>query len=238
MSLRIGLVTRMNLAEVIRTSIKSKIVNRFIILLIISSILIGNTAYEAGNITGASLGISAIINYESINYIPVFIGLIAFVILYQGDYKILEKSTIAGEPIGSVKVKYVCNLKPFKVEGDILPKLIDEIPILTVAACFCSGVSEIKDAKELRVKETDRLKVMATQLKKFGANIIEKEDGLIINGDSKFHSAEVDTEPDHRVSMSLAIASLLAKGSSKIARAEASRVSYPNFWDDLEKLIN
>ena len=95
MSLRIGLVTRMNLAEVIRTSIKSKILNRFIVLLIISSILIGNTAYEAGNITGASLGISAIINYESINYIPVFIGLIAFVILYQGDYKILEKSLVS-----------------------------------------------------------------------------------------------------------------------------------------------
>ena len=95
MSLRIGLVTRMNLAEVIRTSIKSKILNRFIILLIISSILIGNTAYEAGNITGASLGISAIINYESINYIPVFIGLIAFVILIQGDYKILEKSLVS-----------------------------------------------------------------------------------------------------------------------------------------------
>ena len=153
-------------------------------------------------------------------------------------YKISDKSTIAGEPIGSINVKYASNLKPFKVEVDILPKLIDEIPILTVAACFCNGVSEIKDAKELRVKETDRLKVMATQLKKFGANIIEKEDGLIINGDSKFHSAEVDSETDHRVSMSLAIASLLAKGSSKIARAEASRVSYPTFWDDLEKLIN
>ncbi len=95
MSLRIGLVTRMNLAEVIRNYIKSKILNRFIVLLIISSILIGNTAYEAGNITGASLGISAIINYESINYIPVFIGLIAFVILYQGDYKILERSLVS-----------------------------------------------------------------------------------------------------------------------------------------------
>jgi len=95
MSLRIGLVTRMNLAEVIRTSIKSIFLNRLIILLIISSIIIGNTAYEAGNITGASLGISAIINYESINYIPVFIGLIAFVILYQGDYKILERSLVS-----------------------------------------------------------------------------------------------------------------------------------------------
>ena len=129
-------------------------------------------------------------------------------------------------------------MKPFKIEGDILPKLIDEIPILTVAACFCNGVSEIKDAKELRVKETDRLKVMARQLNKFGAHILEKEDGLIITGQSNFHSAEVDSETDHRVSMSLAIASLLAKGSSKIARADASKVSYPTFWDDLEKLTN
>ena len=101
------------------------------------------------------------------------------------------------------KYKYVSNLKPFKIEGERLPKLIDEIPILTVAACFCNGVSEIKDAKELRVKETDRLKVMTRQLKKFGANILENEDGLIINGGSKFNSAEVDSETDHRVSMSL-----------------------------------
>ena len=154
------------------------------------------------------------------------------------NYKILEKSTFAGEPIGSINVKYSNNLSPFKIEGDILPKLIDEIPILTVAACFCNGISEIKDAKELRVKETDRLKVMARQLKKFGAKIIEKEDGLIITGESTFHSAEVDSETDHRVSMSLVVASLLARGSSKISRAEAFKVSYPTFWDDLKKLIN
>ena len=153
-------------------------------------------------------------------------------------FKIVEKTIIAGEPIGSINVKFTNNLRPFKIKGDILPKLIDEIPILTVAACFCNGVSEISDAKELRVKETDRLKVMSRQLKKFGANILEKEDGLIITGDSKFHSAEVDSETDHRVSMSLAVASLLAKGSSNIARSDASKVSYPNFWVDLEKLIN
>jgi 3-phosphoshikimate 1-carboxyvinyltransferase len=107
-----------------------------------------------------------------------------------------------------------------------------------VAACFCNGVSEIKDAQELRVKETDRLKVMARQLQKFGAEIIEKEDGLIINGQSKFHPAEVDSETDHRVAMSLAIASLLAKGTSKIIRADAASVSYPTFWEELAKLTN
>ena len=154
------------------------------------------------------------------------------------DYEIVEKSVIAGEPIGSIKVKTANNLRSFTIEGDILPKLIDEIPILTVAACFCPGVSEIKDAKELRVKETDRLKVMTRQLKKFGAKISEKEDGLIITGESKFNSAEVDSETDHRVAMSLAIASLLAKGVSKIYRADSSNVSYPTFWDDLAKLTN
>jgi len=154
------------------------------------------------------------------------------------NYKIVEKSIIAGEPIGSINIKYESNLKPFKIEGNILPKLIDEIPILSVAACFCNGVSKIKDANELRVKETDRLKVMARQLKKFGANILEKEDGLIITGESNFNSAEVDSETDHRVSMSLAIAALLAKGTTNIQRADYSKVSYPTFWDDLEKLIN
>ena len=94
MSLRIGLITKMNLAQVIRLNIKSKILNRFLLVLIISSILIGNAAYEAGNITGASLGISAILNTQTINYIPIFIGLIAFVILYQGDYKVLERSLV------------------------------------------------------------------------------------------------------------------------------------------------
>ncbi len=94
MSLRIGLITKMNLAQVIRINIKSKILNRFLLVLIISSILIGNAAYEAGNITGASLGISAILNTQTINYIPIFIGLIAFVILYQGDYKVLERSLV------------------------------------------------------------------------------------------------------------------------------------------------
>ena len=79
---------------------------------------------------------------------------------------------------------------------------------------------------------------MARQLQKFGAEIIEKEDGLIINGQSKFHSAEVDSETDHRIAMSLAIAALLAKGTSKIIRADAASVSYPTFWGELARLTN
>ena len=94
MALRIGLITNKGLAEVIRVSIKNKFINRLLILLILCSILIGNAAYEAGNITGASLGIIAIIGKETLNYIPLLIGFIAFIILYIGDYKVLERSLI------------------------------------------------------------------------------------------------------------------------------------------------
>jgi len=177
------------------------------------------------------------ITIKNVGLNPTRIGILKVMDSMGCNYKIDEKSTIAGEMIGNIQVSTALNLKPFIIEGDILPKLIDEIPILTVAACFCSGISQIKDASELRVKETDRLKVMARQLSKFGANIEENEDGLIIKGDSKFTAAEVDSETDHRVAMSLAVASLLAKGSSKIFRAEASNVSYPKFWDDLESLL-
>ena len=207
--------------------------------------LIGQNILIPGDISSAAfwmIAASIVPNSEillkNIGLNPTRTGILNVMDSMGCNYEIVEKSIIAGEPIGSINVKSATNLRPFTIEGDILPKLIDEIPILTVAACFCSGVSEIKDAQELRVKETDRLTVMAKQLRKFGAKISEKVDGLIITGESKFNSAEVDSETDHRVSMSLAIASLLAKGSSKISRANASNVSYPTFWDDLAKLTN
>ena len=153
------------------------------------------------------------------------------------DYEITDKRVMAGEPIGNIQVKTADRLKPFIIQGEILPRLIDEIPILSVAACFCEGTSEIKDAQELRVKETDRLEVMARQLRRFGAKIEEREEGLVINGNSEFIGTQVDSETDHRVSMSLAIASIMAKGSSKINRSEASNVSYPSFWEDLRILL-
>ena len=207
--------------------------------------LIGQRILIPGDISSASFWMIAAsivpnsnVLIKNVGLNPTRTGILNVMDLMGCDYEIFDKTTVAGEPIGSIKVKTANNLRSFTIEGDILPKLIDEIPILTVAACFCNGVSEIKDAQELRVKETDRLKVMARQLRKFGAEIIEKKDGLIISGQSKFHSAEVDSETDHRVSMSLAIASLLAKGISKIIRADASNVSYPAFWEDLKKLTN
>ena len=206
--------------------------------------LIGQEIVVPGDISSAAfwmIAASIIPNSEiSINNVglnPTRTGILEIMDTMRCDYEISGKRIIAGEPIGSITVRYKKDLEPFNIEGEILPKLIDEIPILTVAACFCNGVSEIKDAQELRVKETDRLKVIARQLKKFGAQIIEKENGLTIHGGSKFKAAEVDSETDHRISMSLAIASLLATGTSKIHRSESSQVSYPGFWSDLNNLL-
>ena len=135
LSLRVGLVTKMNVAEVISKSIKSIYLNKFLIVLIISSILIGNAAYEAGNITGASLGISGIINNATISYIPIFIGIVAFVILFQGNYKLIEKSLIFLVLTMSVSFLITAiitkpNLKSL-IEGMFIPSF-DENSILIV----------------------------------------------------------------------------------------------------------
>ncbi len=135
MSLRIGLITKMKLAEVIRINIKSKFLSRLFLILIISSILIGNAAYEAGNITGASLGISAILNTQNINYIPIFIGFIAFIILYQGDYKVLERSLVFLVLIMSISFFITAIItKPdinALINGVITPKIdLNNLPII------------------------------------------------------------------------------------------------------------
>ena len=207
--------------------------------------LIGQEILIPGDISSASFWMIAAsiipnsnITIKNVGLNPSRTGILDVMDIMGCNYEIQGERAIAGEPIGDIKISSSESLKPFIIEGDILPKLIDEIPILSVAACFCEGTSQIKDAGELRVKETDRLKVMARQLRKFGAKIEEKKDGLIITGGSKFIAAEVDSETDHRVAMSLAVASLLAKGSSIINRSEASNVSYPSFWNDLENLLN
>jgi 3-phosphoshikimate 1-carboxyvinyltransferase len=113
---------------------------------------------------------------------------------------------------------------------------VDEIPVLAVAACAAAGVSRIHGAQELRVKETDRLAVMARHLKAMGARVEEHPDGMTIEGGGPLHGAEVDSETDHRVAMSLAVASLVARGETRLHGAAAAAVSYPTFWRDLGRL--
>ena len=154
----------------------------------------------------------------------------------EADINFINKRDVAGEPVGDIEVFYKEKLKPFNLNEEIMPRLVDEIPILSVAACFCDGISKIKGASELRVKETDRLAVMARQLKRMGAKIDEHQDGLTIYGGNNLKGCELDSEDDHRIAMSLAIASIMANSNSTLRRSEAAAISYPDFWSDLKRL--
>ncbi len=205
--------------------------------------LTGQKVVVPGDISSASFWIIAAaitpgsdITIQNVGLNPTRTGIIEVINQMGVSYELINVRTIAGEPVGDIHVTYNSKLKAFKIDGDVMPKLVDEVPILTLAACFCDGVSHINDASELRIKETDRLKVITRQLKKMGANIIENQDGLTIQGIEKLTAAELDSETDHRIAMTLAIASVVAKGESTIARSNAAAVSYPTFWDDLERL--
>ncbi len=149
--------------------------------------------------------------------------------------EVLDRREVAGEPVGDLRV---CHgpLRAFSIGGDLIPRLVDEIPVLAVAACCADGVSQIRGAEELRVKETDRLAVMARQLSAMGAQLEEHADGLTISGGVQLHGATVNSETDHRVAMSLAVASLVARGDTFLQDPEAAAVSYPGFWVDLARL--
>ncbi|MBS7134323.1 MAG: 3-phosphoshikimate 1-carboxyvinyltransferase [Streptococcus salivarius] len=130
-------------------------------------------------------------------------------------------------------------LKGTEIGGDIIPRLIDELPIITLLATQAQGKTVIRDAEELKVKETDRIQVVADALNAMGADIVPTEDGMIITGKTALHGAEVNTFGDHRIGMMTAIAALLVQdGEVDLQRAEAINTSYPSFFSDLEGLLH
>lgn len=130
-------------------------------------------------------------------------------------------------------------LRGTEIGGDIIPRLIDELPIITLLATQAQGKTVIRDAEELKVKETDRIQVVADALNAMGADIVPTEDGMIITGKTALHGAEVNTLGDHRIGMMTAIAALLVQdGEVDLQRAEAINTSYPNFFSDLEGLLH
>ena len=130
-------------------------------------------------------------------------------------------------------------LKGTEIGGDIIPRLIDELPIITLLATQAQGKTVIRDAEELKVKETDRIQVVADALNAMGADIVPTEDGMIITGKTPLHGAEINTFGDHRIGMMTAIAALLVQdGEVDLQRAEAINTSYPSFFSDLEGLLH
>jgi len=152
------------------------------------------------------------------------------------DLELLEERVVGGEPVADIVVR-TSRLEGITVEGELTLRLMDEAPALAVAAAFARGTTTIRDAAELRVKESDRIASAASQLTLLGARIEELEDGLVIEGAREtIVGGDVESFGDHRLAMALAIAALAGAGDVRIAGAEAASVSYPRFWEDLQEL--
>jgi 3-phosphoshikimate 1-carboxyvinyltransferase len=146
-----------------------------------------------------------------------------------------DQRSVAGEPIADILIK-TSDLKAFSFGASLMPRLIDEIPVLAVAATQAQGVTEITGAGELRVKESDRIACLARELAKMGAKVEELPDGLRITGPTPLKGATVDSHTDHRLAMAFAVGGLIAQGETTIQNADAVDISFPTFWHEFEKL--
>lgn len=153
-----------------------------------------------------------------------------------GDALKLENERVeGGEPVADV-VASSASLKGIDLGGDIIPIMIDELPVLAVAACFAEGTTIIRDAAELKVKESDRIATTVSELNRLGGNLEPRDDGMVIHGVGKLTGAEVESHLDHRIAMAMAVAGLAATGETTIHGAEDASVSYPVFWEHLASL--
>jgi 3-phosphoshikimate 1-carboxyvinyltransferase len=202
----------------------------------------GRTLSVPADISSASFFIvAALINPSSeiliknVGLNPTRTGVLEILTRMGGDIKILNKREESGEDVGDILAKS-SKLKAVEVAGKIIPKTIDELPIIAVAACYAEGETVIKNAKELRVKETDRIKAMSIELRKFGAEIDELDDGMIIRGRETLNETKCSSWGDHRIAMALAVAATRAKGRTEIKEAECVSVSFPKFFQMLKTL--
>jgi 3-phosphoshikimate 1-carboxyvinyltransferase len=140
-----------------------------------------------------------------------------------------------GEPSADL-VAETSSLEGIEIGGDMIPRVIDELPVIALAACFAKGTTVIRDAAELRVKESDRIRATVDDLSRLGARIEERPDGMVIHGVGHLTGAECESFGDHRIAMTMGIAGLLARGETAVTGAEAASVSYPEFWDSIRAL--
>lgn len=162
-------------------------------------------------------------------------GIIRVLKAMNGSIELMNEREINGEKVADILVKS-SNLTGTVIEKEIIPTLIDEIPIIAVAAAYAEGTTIIKDAQELKVKESNRIDTMVTELRKMNVQIEGTDDGMIINGNNSVKAALLNSYDDHRVAMSLAIAAMGAEGSSTISNSDCIRISYPNFFEDIKRL--
>ena len=204
--------------------------------------LIGQKIEVPGDISSAAYFIAAglivpgsEILVQNVGINPTRDGLIRVCQAMGADMTLLNKREHGGEPVADVLVRY-SSLKATTIEGEIIPTLIDELPMIAVMACFAKGTTIIKDAAELKVKESDRIAVMVDNLSRMGAHITATDDGMIIEGGYPLHGAIIDPHLDHRIAMSFAVAALASEGETNIKDSDCVKISYPNFYEDFFKL--
>lgn len=175
------------------------------------------------------------ITVKNVGINPTRDGLIRVCKDMGGDITLTNIRIEGGEPVADIIVRY-SHLHGTTIEGSIIPTLIDEIPVIAIMASLAEGTTTIKDAAELKVKESDRIAVITENLTKMGCDITATDDGMIIYGSDHLNGAVVDSYLDHRIAMSFAVASLVAEGTTSIVNGECVNISYPDFYKDLTSL--
>lgn len=194
---------------------------------------ISSAAYYivAGLITPASC-----ITIRNVGVNPTRDGIIRVCKMMGADIKVDIHKSVSSEPVADITVRSSL-LRGCTISGDIIPTLIDELPVIAVLACFAEGTTVIKDAQELKVKESNRIDVMTNNLTAMGADVEATDDGMIIHGGRNLHGAVIDSRLDHRVAMSFAVAAMNADGETEIEGSECVNISYPGFYRDMDRLV-
>ncbi len=194
----------------------------------------GDISSAAFWLVAACIHPDATVTVRNVGVNPTRTGIIDALTLMGATITVTNERTVGGEPVADLTASS-CRLRGVDIGGAIIPRLIDEVPILAVAAAVASGTTTIRDAAELRVKESDRLQAVATHLATLGVTVVEHPDGLTITG-GRIAGGDVASEGDHRIAMALAIGALVATGPVHISGAAAVDISYPAFWPTLSRI--
>ena len=204
--------------------------------------LLGQKISVPGDISSAAFFIAAalmvpgselLIRNVGIN--PTRDGMLTVCRSMGADIEILNPSAGSGEPVADLLVRH-SSLHGTEIGGAVIPTLIDELPVIAAMACLADGKTVIRDAAELKVKESNRIAVMTEGLSAMGARVEETADGMIIHGGSPLHGAVIDSRKDHRIAMTFAVTALAASGQTEILDADCVSISYPGFYGDLKRL--
>ena len=178
---------------------------------------------------------NAHIKVQEVGINPTRTGIIDVLLQMGAKLRIENQRWSGGEPVADISIQS-SELCGVQIEGELIPRLIDEIPVIAVAACAAKGTTLIKDASELRVKETDRISNTVSELYKLGAKVEELPDGMYIRGGAKLHGTECSSYGDHRLAMALGVAGLITEGKTVLHDAEVVEISYPAFWQDMDRI--